>query len=170
MPLAKHILTYCQWIQKEQLQGSLNKNIFFQGNAFEDVVCNMSATLLQSLCINICCPRRWCWRPHKRKICHYLNQCWFDFSWITGKTNSVEFEPRHWKIICNKMHLNMPSVRWRPFSPGLYTNGYYSRDYVSNDRLRDRLFNTLFCLPKRKPEATYHYASWWRHHMETFSA
>ena len=48
---------------------------------------------------------------------HYINQCWALSVGILG-TNLREILIANQTVSFNKMHLKIPSVKWRPFCPG----------------------------------------------------
>ena len=54
-PLSDQCWNIVKWIVRNKFRWNLNRNsyIFVQGNAFENVVCNMAATFSQPQCVNI---------------------------------------------------------------------------------------------------------------------
>ena len=47
---------------------------------------------------------------------HYLIQYWLILDWTIGtETNFRAIRIEIWRFSCKKMHLKMPSAKWRPF-------------------------------------------------------
>ena len=54
---------------------------------------------------------------------HYVNQCWLIFNWTLMNTLQL-ISNESTKMIFMKIHLQMPSAKWRSFCPGKHSEIY----------------------------------------------